>query len=142
MHKNYIAALSAKSEPKNFREAMTHPGWRKSMAEEIRALEEQGTWDITELPPGKKALGSKWIYTEKYDENGTLVRLKERLVIFVNHQVEGLDYNETFAPVAKMTTVRMFLAVAAAKQWDVHQMDEMIWLRLHNLKHTWVNVLR
>ncbi|XP_026451263.1 uncharacterized protein LOC113351509 [Papaver somniferum] len=137
MHKNYIAALSAKSELKNFREAMTHPGWRKAMAEEIRALEEQGTWDITEFPPGKKALGSKWIYTEKYDENGTLVRLKARLVIFGNHQVEGLDYNETFAPVAKMTTVRMFLAVAATKKWD-----EMIWLRLHNLKHTWVNVLR
>ncbi|XP_026378738.1 uncharacterized protein LOC113273194 [Papaver somniferum] len=111
--------LKGFSEPRNFREAMKHPGWRKAMAEEIRALEEQGTWDLTELPPGKKALGSKWIYTEKYDENGTLVRLKARFVIFGNHQVEGLDYNETFAPVAKMTTVRMFLAVAAAKQWDV-----------------------
>ncbi|XP_026400357.1 uncharacterized protein LOC113296259 [Papaver somniferum] len=115
--------LKGFSEPRNFREAMKHPGWRKAMAEEIRALEEQGTWDLTELPPGKKALGSKWIYTEKYDENGSLVRLKARLVIFGNHQVEGLDYNETFAPVAKMTTVRMFLAVAAAKQWNVHQMD-------------------
>ncbi|XP_026384373.1 uncharacterized protein LOC113279956 [Papaver somniferum] len=116
VHKTYLAALNAKSEPKSFREAMKYPGWKKAMAEEIRALEEQGTWDLTELPPGKKALGSKWIYTEKYDENGKLVRLKARLVIFGNHQVEGLDYNETFAPVANMTTVRMFLAVAAAKE--------------------------
>ncbi|XP_026441545.1 pentatricopeptide repeat-containing protein At1g12300, mitochondrial-like [Papaver somniferum] len=84
-------------------------GWRKAMEVEIRAFEEQGTWELQELPPGKRALGSKWIYTEKYDENGKLVRLKARLVIFGNHQVEGLDYKETFAPVAKMTTIRWFV---------------------------------
>ncbi|XP_026431504.1 uncharacterized protein LOC113328696 [Papaver somniferum] len=104
VHKKYLPALTAGSEPRKFKEAMKHPGWRKSMEEEIRALEEQGTWELQEFPPGKKALGSKWIYTEKYDANGELVRLKSRLVIFGNHQVEGLDYKETFAPVAKMTT--------------------------------------
>ncbi|RZC74234.1 hypothetical protein C5167_049711 [Papaver somniferum] len=120
VHRKYLAAITAGNEPKSFKEAMKHPGWQKVMAEEIRALEEQGTWDLEELPPGKKALGSKWIYTKKRDENENLIRLKARLVIFRNHQVEGLDYNETFAPVA---TVRTFLAVAAVKNWEVHQMD-------------------
>ena len=85
------------------------------MADEIKALEEQGTWEHVDLPPGKKALGSKWVYKEKYDEHGHLQRLKARLVIFGHHQIEGLDYNETFALVAKMVNVRTFLVVAAVK---------------------------
>ncbi|CAM8972071.1 unnamed protein product [Rhodiola kirilowii] len=93
------------------------------MAKEIRALEDQGTWVLRKLPHGKKALGSKWVYTEKYDAQGNLQRLKAKLVIFGNHQIEGIDYNETFAPVAKMVTVRTFLVIAAVKKWEIHQMD-------------------
>ncbi|XP_021753993.1 uncharacterized protein LOC110719377 [Chenopodium quinoa] len=93
------------NEPKSFREAMKHEGWRKAMADEIQAFEEQGTWVLEKLPPGKKALWSKWVYKEKYDEHGNLQRLKARLVVFGNHQVEGLDYNETFASVAKIVKV-------------------------------------
>lgn len=72
---------------------------------------------------GKKALGSKWVYPEKRDEDGKFLRLKARLVCLGNHREEGLDYNETFAPVAKMTTIRTFLAVAAVKNWEVPQVD-------------------
>lgn len=122
-HKRYIAAITAGDPPKNFKEAMMHEGWRNAMAEKIKALQDQGTWVLQELPPGKNALGSKWVYTNKYDEQGNLKRLKARLVIQGNHQVEGIDYNETFAPVAKMVTVRTFLAIAAIKNWEVHQMD-------------------
>ena len=78
---------------------------------------------MAELPPDKKALGCKWVYKIKHNSDGTMERLKARLVIFGNHQVEGINYNETFAPVAKMVTVRAFLAVAAAKNWELHQMD-------------------
>ena len=67
------------------------------------------------LPPGKKALGSHWVYKIKYNSDRSIERLKARLVVFGNYQVEGIDYNETFAPVANMTIVRAFLTVAAAK---------------------------
>lgn len=122
-HRNFLAAVTAGLEPKNFKEAMKYSGWRDAMSKEIRALEDNKTWVMETLPPGKKALGSQWIYKIKYRSDGSIERLKARLVIFGNHQVEGIDYNETFAPVAKMVTVRIFLAIAAVKRWEVHQMD-------------------
>ena len=102
---------------------MKDAGWQASMHDEIRALEENGTWSLVPLPPGKRALGSQWVYRTKYKSNGDVERLKSRLVVLGNHQEAGIDYNETFAPVAKMTTVRAFLAIAASKNWELHQMD-------------------
>lgn len=122
-HRNFLAAVTMGHEPKHFKEAMKDSGWRDAMGKEIRALEDNETWVMETLPPGKKALGSQWIYKIKYKSDGSIERLKARLVIYGNHQVEGIDYNETFAPVAKMVTVRIFLAIAAVKNWEVHQMD-------------------
>jgi len=93
------------------------------MQQEIQALEDNNTWTVCPLPPQKRALGCKWVYKIKYHVNGTIERFKARLVILGNHQIEGIDYNETFAPVAKMVTVRIVFAVAAAKHWELHQMD-------------------
>ena len=93
------------------------------MQDEIQALEKNGTWTMEELPLGKRALGSQWVYRIKYRSDGSVKRLKSRLVVLGNHQKEGIDYNETFAPVAKMVTVRAFLAVATSKNWELHQMD-------------------
>jgi len=86
---------------------------------EIQALEKNDTWEIDDLPPNKEALGCKWVYKIKYHSDDTVERFKARLVIFGNHQVAGIDYSKTFAPVAKMTTMRVFLAVAVAKNWEV-----------------------
>ena len=122
-HRVFVAAILAGLEPRSYKEAMTDAGWREAMQREIRALEDNHTWVMEPLPNGKKALGCKWVYKIKYHSDGNIERLKARVVIFGNHQVEGLDYNETFAPVAKMITVRAFFVVAAAKNWELHQMD-------------------
>lgn len=122
-YQHFLAAIVAGHEPRSFKEAMKSDVWQKSMQEEIRALQDNGTWILTTLPPGKKALGSQWVYKIKYLSTGEIERYKSRLVVFGNHQKAGIDYNETFAPVAKMTTVRVFLAVAAAKNLELHQMD-------------------
>ncbi|KAL9241264.1 hypothetical protein vseg_015395 [Gypsophila vaccaria] len=122
-HRQFLAAITNHTEPRNFKEAFKDAGWRAAMETEMNALEANGTWTLEPLPPGKKALGSQWLYKIKYKSDSTIERLKARLVVFGNHQTEGIDYDETFAPVAKMTTVRTFLAVAAAKNWALHQMD-------------------
>ncbi|RVW12195.1 Retrovirus-related Pol polyprotein from transposon RE2 [Vitis vinifera] len=119
----FLAAIISSNDPKSFKEAMKDVGWQKSMHEEIRALEENGTWTLEPLPKGKRALGSQWVYRTKYFSNGDIERLKSRLVVLGNHQEVGIDYHETFSPVAKMTTVRAFLAIAASKNWELHQMD-------------------
>ena len=93
------------------------------MRKEIQALEENGTWTVEDLPVGKKAIGSKWVYKIKYNSDGSIERCKARLVILGNNQKEGIDYHETFAPTAKMATIRTFLAVATANNCVLHQMD-------------------
>lgn len=90
---------------------------------ELRALEANGTWEITTLPEGKKAIGSKWLYKTKYNSDGTFERCKVRFVIQGCRQRKGIHYDETFAPMAKMLTVRALLAVAAIKDWNISQMD-------------------
>ena len=93
------------------------------MNEEVHALDKTGTWEIVDLPAGKKPIGCKWVYRDKCNSDGTIQRYKARLVMRGDHQVEGIDYNETFAPVAKMTSVRCFLSVAIARGWELHQLD-------------------
>ena len=122
-YRRFLAAIIKGKEPKSFKEAMKSDEWRRSIKDEIRALEDNDTWTLEHLPPGKRALGSQWVYKTKYLSNGDVERLKSRLVVLGNHQQEGIDYNGTFALVAKLTTVRVFLAVAASKNWELHQMD-------------------
>lgn len=122
-HQKFLAAVTAGCELRSFKEAMTDEGWRQAMQTEIRALEDNGTWIMEKLPPGKRALGSQWVYKIKYNSDGSVERLKARLVALGNHQRSGIDYNETFTPVAKMVTVRAFLAIAASKNWELRQMD-------------------
>ena len=102
---------------------MKDPSWPEAMQNEIQALENNGTWCVTDLPPGKKALDSRWVYKIKYNSDSSLEHLKSQLVVFENHQVEGIDYLDTFSLVTKITTVGVFLVVAAAKNWELNQMD-------------------
>ncbi|XP_058751721.1 uncharacterized protein LOC131624794 [Vicia villosa] len=97
--------------------------WIKAMNEELQALQENFTWDIVSCPPDIKPIGCKWVYSVKLNSDGSLNRFKARLVALGNKQEYGIDYDETFAPVAKMTSVRTVLSIAASNGWSFHQMD-------------------
>lgn len=120
---SYLVALTTAIEPQSFKEAMTYDEWKETMKSEVTSLEDNHTWDLTDLPPGKKCIGSQWVFRVKFKADGTLERYKARLVALGNHQAEGLDYKQTFAPVAKLTTVRLLLDIAAKRGYEVHQMD-------------------
>lgn len=122
-HKAFLSAILSHDEPKNYSQAVQHPQWRDAMAREIKALEDNNTWTLEPLPEGKKLVGSRWVYKIKYKANGEIDKYKARLVAKGYTQVEGEDFTETFAPVAKMTTIRCLLSIAAVKNWELHQMD-------------------
>ncbi|KAM2882470.1 hypothetical protein COP2_015447 [Malus domestica] len=122
-HASFLSQLANNVEPKNFQEAVCMPVWRDAMHDELKALNENKTWSVVDLPKGKKAVGSRWIYKTKFNSNGTIERHKARLVARGFTQTYGIDYKETFAPVAKMNTVRVLLSVAVNHDWPLFQMD-------------------
>ncbi|RVW88110.1 Retrovirus-related Pol polyprotein from transposon RE1 [Vitis vinifera] len=103
--------------------AMEHECWKNAMQVELQALAENHTWDIVPCPPIVKPIGSKWVFSIKLRSDGSLDRYKARLVALGNKQEYEVDYEETCAPVAKMTTIRTILAITASQSWQLHQMD-------------------
>ncbi|GJR79245.1 cysteine-rich receptor-like protein kinase 8 [Tanacetum coccineum] len=99
-----INSLNTEKEPTSYKQASKHPKWVEAMNKELDALESNNTWELTLLPPSKQATGSKWVYKIKYKSDGSVERYKGRLVAKGFNQKEGVDYTETFAPVAKMIT--------------------------------------
>ncbi|KAM7509738.1 hypothetical protein LguiB_008613 [Lonicera macranthoides] len=120
---SFIAFLDSISVPKTVNEAISHPGWRNAMIEEMDALDKNGTWDLVTLPAGKQAIGCKWVFTVKVNPDGSVARLKARLVAKGYAQTYGVDYSDTFSPVAKLTSVRLFISLAATHHWPLHQLD-------------------
>ncbi|CAL1371986.1 unnamed protein product [Linum trigynum] len=119
----FLAAVTSNHEPRSFRQAVLDPRWREAMSKEIYALELNGTWTLVQLPPGKRAIAPKWVYKIKFNPDGTIERYKARLVAKGYTQIEGVDFHDTFAPVAKLVTVRCLLAVAVSRGWFLHQLD-------------------
>jgi len=93
------------------------------MSKETKALKENSTWSIEELPPGKKPINCNWVFQVEYKSDGSIERYKARLMIQEDEQIEDFDYHETFTIASKMTSVRIVLSVAVAKGWELHQMD-------------------
>jgi len=93
------------------------------MIEEMNALQTNNTWELVQLPKGKSTVGSRWIYTVNVGSNGTIDWLKARLVSKGYTQIYGLDYGDTFSPVAKIASVRLLISLAAMHHWPLHQLD-------------------
>ncbi|GJU05940.1 putative ribonuclease H-like domain-containing protein [Tanacetum coccineum] len=104
-------------------EALEDESWVDAMQEELLQFEIQKVWILVDLPYGKKAIGTKWVYRNKKDERGVVVRNKARLVAQGHRQEEGIDYDEVFAPVARLEAIRIFLAFASYMGFIVYQMD-------------------
>lgn len=122
-HKAFSVNLSLVKEPRSFSQAVLDPKWRDAMNREIQTLQDNQTWSVVPLPPHKKAIGCKWVFKIKHNPDGTVERYKARLVAKGYSQVVGIDYRETFAPVAKLTTVRVLLSLATLQGWHLHQLD-------------------
>lgn len=110
-------------EPSSYKQAALDPLWIQAMDLELQALQDNHTWDIVALPSGKKTVGCKWVYKVKLKADGSLKRYKARLVAKGYTQEYGVDFLETFSPVVRMTTVRCIIALAASKNWCLHQLD-------------------
>ncbi|RVX15359.1 Retrovirus-related Pol polyprotein from transposon TNT 1-94 [Vitis vinifera] len=119
----FVSAISSVSLPKSTHEALSHPGWRQAMVDEMAALHSNGTWDLVVLPSGKSTVGCRWVYAVKVGPDGQVDRLKARLVAKGYTQVYGSDYGDTFSPVAKIASVRLLLSMAAMCSWSLYQLD-------------------
>ncbi|GJU37257.1 putative ribonuclease H-like domain-containing protein [Tanacetum coccineum] len=126
-HKDFqhclFACFLSQIEPKKISQALKDESWVDAMQEELLQFKIQKVWILVDLPFGKKAIGTKWVYRNKKDERGVVVRNKARLVAQGYRQEEGIDYDEVFAPVARIEAIRIFLAFASYMGFIVYQMD-------------------
>ncbi|KAL4304509.1 hypothetical protein GQ457_10G011320 [Hibiscus cannabinus] len=121
--KAFTVSLDEIQIPATVEEALKDPRWKKAVEEEIEALEKNGTWTMVDLPQGKKPVGCKWEFTVKYNSDGSIDRYKARLVAKGFTQTYGIDYKETFAPVAKLNTIRVLISLEVNEGWRLHQLD-------------------
>ncbi|WVZ94029.1 hypothetical protein U9M48_039972 [Paspalum notatum var. saurae] len=118
-HSAYVASF----EPQDVSHALSDPNWVNAMHEELENFERNHVWDLVEPPPNYRPIGTKWVFKNKQGEDGMVVRNKARLVAQSFCRKEGIDYEETFAPVARLEAIRILLAFAASKGFKLQQMD-------------------
>jgi Reverse transcriptase (RNA-dependent DNA polymerase) len=110
-------------EPKNFKDANVDPNWICAMQDELAQFERNRVWELVPKPNDRMIIGTKWVFRNKKDEDGNVIRNKARLVAQGYKQQEGIDFEETFAPVARLESIRMLLAYASNKNFKLFQMD-------------------
>ncbi|KAJ0843293.1 putative RNA-directed DNA polymerase [Helianthus annuus] len=119
----FTSVLNKSLEPRSYKEAVSDPNWVRAMNEEMEALHKNNTWQLVDLPLGRKPIGCKWVFKIKYKSTGEIERYKARLVAKGYSQKEGIDFEETFSPVVKMVTVRCIISLAVEKNWPLYQLD-------------------
>ncbi|RVX07368.1 Retrovirus-related Pol polyprotein from transposon TNT 1-94 [Vitis vinifera] len=122
-HRRHCAVAPPFSSVESTSATLSHPGWGQAMVDEMTALHSNGTWDLVSLPLGKSTVGCCWVYTVKVGPDGQVDRLKARLVAKGYTEIYGCDYGDTFSPVAKIASVRLFLSMAAMCHWPLYQLD-------------------
>lgn len=115
--------MSINDEPWNWNEAKSLDVWIEACEDELFSIEKNETWELVELPVGSKAIGLKWIFKIKRNADGTISKYKARLVVKGYVQRHGVDFDEVFAPVARMETIRLIIGVAATNGWEIHHLD-------------------
>ncbi|GKB02495.1 putative ribonuclease H-like domain-containing protein [Tanacetum coccineum] len=118
-----FACFLSQEEPKKVSQALSDESWVEAMQEELLQFKLQDVWVLCDLPDGKRVIGTKWVFRNKRDERGTIIKNKARLVAQGYRQEEGVDYDEVFAPVARIEAIRLFLAFASFMGFTVYQMD-------------------
>ena len=123
-NKNYLLSSTLiPKDPKTTKTALRHPGWKKAMEDELQALKDQNIYQLVPLTPNMRVLGTKWIWKIKLNSDGSFDRLKARYVAKGFNQIAGLDFQETFSPVIKYSTVRLLLSIATMNGWHLKQLD-------------------
>ena len=123
-HYAFMMKFVANQGPKTYKEVAQVPRRIQAMRKEMHVLSDNNAWDLVpDLETKKKPIGCRWMFKINHNADGTVNRFKAQLIAKGYAQTHGIDYEETFAPVAKMITVRMIIALAVAKGWHLHQMD-------------------
>ncbi|GJR44366.1 retrovirus-related pol polyprotein from transposon TNT 1-94 [Tanacetum coccineum] len=122
-HEYLFVDILSEEEPKKVYEALQHPGWVDAMQDELNQFSRNKVWTLVPTPYGKIIIGSKWVFKNKRDEIGIVIKNKARLVAQGYNQQEGIDFGETFAHVARLEAIRIFLAFATCMNFIVYQMD-------------------
>nr|GFC34046.1 retrovirus-related Pol polyprotein from transposon TNT 1-94 [Tanacetum cinerariifolium] len=118
-----FALTVSQTKPKNIKEAMADSAWIESMQEELHQFDRLDVWELVDRPLYTNVINLKWPWKNKHDEENTVIRNKSRLVAKGYAQKEGVDFEESFAPVARLEAVRLFIAYAAHKSFTIYQMD-------------------
>ncbi|GJY42411.1 retrovirus-related pol polyprotein from transposon TNT 1-94 [Tanacetum coccineum] len=118
-----FALTVSRTEPKNIKEAMADSAWIEAMQEELHQFDRLDVWELVDRPLYKNVINMKWLWKNKRDEENTVIRNKARLVAKGYSQQEGIDFEESFAPVARLEAVRLFVAYVAHKSFPIYQMD-------------------
>ncbi|GKC56600.1 putative RNA-directed DNA polymerase [Tanacetum coccineum] len=126
--KAFFASLYLEEDPSNVEQTLKSEKWKNVMDVEMDALMRNGTWDKCILPQGKKPVGCRWIFTIKYKPDGTIERYKARLVAKGYTQTYGIDYSETFSPIAKIDTIRVLFSIAAKNAFLQGELKEEVYM--------------
>ena len=124
--KSFGPDFIAYGEPQTFKEAMSIPEaqmWKETINSEIESILSNHTWELVNLPPDSKPIGSNWFFKRKLKPDGSIDKYKARLVAKSYRQEEGFDYFDTYSPVTRITSIRMLIAIAVLHNLDIHQMD-------------------